>query len=301
MRHALYTLSLLLSFSLISFAQAAPKKKQKTTASENTPAAASPLEADLGKLKWGMSIEEVKSAYYDRLEAIYKEKLKGVRDTYKADQILAQKKQEKKAFEDSYKKFDTASDVGRFGVSIVGQDIKAGFGESMLIIKDEKTQRFLFFADGKFYKLFVAYEEDYLGDLSFEDFVAKIAEKHGKPKKQHALEIKPGESQYFAAEWSDKTANLWVEDKRSLYGSVILVYTDPAGRQIDYAKLLTSPKDSSSKYGMSDDFIESLGRREDGTDPTPSKAETPAKTTKKDTKKDSKKKVPIDPLEGIDL
>jgi hypothetical protein len=298
MRRVLIAVSLLAPLLAAPVVEAGAKKKAPAAP------AVSPLENDLGKLKWGMTLEDVKSAYYDRLDTTYAAKLKETRDTIKADEYLAQKKKEKADFDASYKKFDTQADVGRYAASIVGPEIKAGVGESLILIKDEKSQRFLFFADGNFYKLVVAYDRKYLGEMSFDDFLGRISAKHGEPSKRHERENKDKVKVTIAGEWSDSSASLWAEDKRDIYDSVLLVYTNTAGRQLDHAKLLAQPKDTGkSKYAAPEGMIESLGVR--GSDPAPAATteKEPAKkeTTKKEDPKKTKKTTAFDPLEGTGL
>lgn len=303
MRRITSALCLLLPLALAPAASAAPKKK-KDVAAATTTTPATPLESDLGKLKWGMTVQEVQDAYIEKIEANYKEKLKGVRDVMKADQLKAQKKQEIEAFKGTFKKFDTQSDVNSFKTSIIVNEISVGAGESLLVITDEKSQRYLFFADGKFYKLFVAYDGDYVGDVQFPDFAAKISDKHGEPAKKYDRTVTQLEKKMAACSWSDTTASLWVEDRRDLYGSVVLVYTSPTGRQVDRAKYIDPPK-TKSKYGagIDDDMINSLGDSKSTPPADTSKTATDPKATKKETpkKEDPKKKKGFDPLEGTGL
>lgn len=298
MRRTLIALSLLAPLALPLVAGAAPKKKKETA-----PAAAAvtiSLEADLGKLKWGMSLDEVKTAYYEKLDAAYAEKIKDIRDTIKVDELLSQKKKEKSEFDASFKRFDTQSDIGRYASSIIGTEIQAGVAESIIIIKDEKSQRFLFFSDSKLYKMVVAYDSKYLGESSFEEFVSKIAVKHSEPAKRYSRDGKDGAKVQVAATWSDSTALLWAEDRRDFYGSVVLIYNDPKGRQLDRAKLLSVSKGAASKYAAPDSMIDSLGER---STPPPAPAET-KETKKEPAKKETSKKAPAkgsDPLEGLGL
>ena len=301
MRHIITALCLLAPLTFSPNAEAAPKKKKPPVeAAPATPQ--NPIDGDLGKLKWGMTVEEVKNTFHEKIDATYKEKLKGVRDVTQADALSAQKKKEKDTFDASYKKFDTQADIGKLSVSIISNEIKIGANEAMLIIKDDKSQRYLFFSDDKLYKLFVAYDGAYLGDVKFPDFILKITDKHGDPLKKFDHKIK-GEPQMVACNWSDTTANLWVEDKRDVYGSVVLVYDTPTGRQIDRAKQIEPPK-TKSKFGVDDNMIDNLGVSKNvapvATDPktTEPKATDPKTTTKKE---DPKKKKNFDPLESLGL
>jgi hypothetical protein len=298
MRYIITALCLLAPLTFSPEIQAAPKKKKAEAAV--TPAVPqTPIDGDLGKLKWGMTVEEVKNTFHEKIDATYKEKLKGVRDVTQADALGAQKKKEKDAFDASYKKFDVQADIGKLSVSIISNEIKVGSNESMLIIKDEKSQRYLFFSDNKLYKLFVAYDGTYLGDVKFPDFILKITDKHGAPVKKFDHKIK-GESQMVACNWGDTTANLWVEDKRDVYGSVVLVYDAPTGRQIDRSKQIEPPK-TKSKFGVDDSMIDNLGVSKAVVPAVvdPKTTTTDPKTTPK--KEDPKKKKNFDPLESLGL
>lgn len=301
MRRIITALCLLAPLTFSPNIQAAPKKKKEVAV---TPAAPqNPIDADLGKLKWGMTVEEVKNTFHEKIDATYKEKLKGVRDVTQADALGAQKKKEKDTFDASYKKFDTQTDVGKLSVSIISNEIKVGSNESMLVIRDEKSQRYLFFSDDKLYKLFVAYDGAYLGDVKFPDFILKIADKHGEPLKKFDRKVKT-ESQMVACNWSDTTSNLWVEDKRDVYGSVVLVYDTPTGRQIDRAKQIEPPK-TKSKFGVDDNMIDNLGVSKTvtptTTDPKATAADPKATDPKATKKEDPKKKKNFDPLESLGL
>ena len=297
MRHIITALCFLAPLTFSPDIQAAPKKKKEAVV---TPAAPqNPIDADLGKLKWGMTVEEVKNTFHEKIDATYKEKLKGVRDVTQADALGAQKKKEKDTFDASYKKFDIQTDIGKLSVSIISNEIKVGINEAMLIIKDDKSQRYLFFSDDKLYKLFVAYDGTYLGDVKFPDFILKITDKHGDPLKKFDHKIK-GEALMVACNWGDTTSNLWVEDKRDVYGSVVLIYDAPTGRQIDRSKLIEPPK-TKSKFGVDDNMIDNLGVSKAVTpvviDPKAA-AKDPKVTPKKE---DPKKKKAFDPLESLGL
>jgi regulator of extracellular matrix RemA (YlzA/DUF370 family) len=297
MRHTITALCLLaLTFS--QHAQAAPKKKKEViTTTSKTPKA--PIDGDLGKLKWGMTPEEVKNTFHEKIDATYNEKLKNVRDVALADIISAQKKKEKELFDSSYKKFDTQSDIGKLNVSIISNEINIGSNESMLIIKDDKSQRYLFFSEDKLFKVFVAYDGTYLDDVKFPEFVLKIINKHGEPIKKFDHKIK-GEAQLVACNWGDTTSGLWVEDKRDVYGSVVLIYDAPEGRQIDRSKQLETLK-TKSKFGVDDNMIDNLGVSKSVTSTVidPKTTATDPKTPKK--KEETKKKKTFDPLESLGL
>jgi hypothetical protein len=301
MQRIITALFLLAPLTFSQNLQAAPKKKKDTAAVAVT-APTNPIDNDLGKLKWGMTVEEVKNTFHEKIDASYKEKMKGVRDVTQSDALSAQKKKEKDTFDASYKKFDTQGDIGKLSVAIISNEIQVGANEAMLVIRDDKSQRYLFFADDKLYKLFVAYDGAYLGDVKFPDFILKITDKHGEPAKKFERKIKT-DNVMVACNWSDTTANLWVEDKRDVYGSVVLIYDTPTGRQIDRSKQIDPPK-TKSKYGVDDNMIDNLGTSK--TSPTPAVTDpkattTDPKATDPKAKKDDKKKKNFDPLGELGL
>jgi hypothetical protein len=153
------------------------KVKRITKASEQTQKGITAL---LGKLKFGMSVDEVKNIVAARIQQDFNKKMKEakgdalVQDKLRADLTKAVAEYKKKYYVFEGKKTG-------WEVSILDQEFAHHSGESMLEGLDEARQRrYYFFQNGKLWKMFIAFKSDTFKGLNFDQFAQRIQERYGR-------------------------------------------------------------------------------------------------------------------------
>jgi hypothetical protein len=272
----------LLAGALAGVADAAKKAPAKKKAA---PAAASGREAIMGVLetaglKWGSTVDDVKKLYKEKIKAEFAEKMKGEKDSLKMYNLGKERDEAMAEIDAKYVVFDPKKEA-EFRSAIVAKEFKYDSSESMIVVPTPQSQWYLFFLDSKLWKLFIAYNSDYIGDRTFGDIVALGEKKYGSPKKRWMRKPMKGDPIMVAAEWEDGGSRLWMEDKIALFGSVVMIYADKTKRTDDRSDVSNPlPKEGISGYAPPDAVIDSI---KTDTDPDAGKADIVDKITGKST------------------
>ncbi len=174
--------------------------------------------ADLGgvldDIEWGDDKETV-------LEKIRSAKLNELRDDdrLRADQRAMQTARQQaldrmRHIEDSYTVLE--GDRTGFEVSVIAPEFTADNNESMLRVRDNIAQRFYFFLEGEFYKLVIAYDEEHIENVGFQNFVEQTGQQYGSPSSTGDETVT----------WRDSDHLLTVRDQRSYFGTYTMTFSD---------------------------------------------------------------------------
>lgn len=181
------------------------------------------LEDSLQGIKWGDSRLEV----YKKISARMNEDLNNdkslKRDNIKKQRALKDLMDKKRKFEESRVQFK--SERTGYEVSVVANEFTPNNNESMLMMRDEHAQRYYMFIDGKFYKLVVAYNKNYLQGVTFENFVGQTMKRYGRPKDIEYGEIL-GDEELMKASWSSRKTDLMLNNQREMFNTYSMVFSD---------------------------------------------------------------------------
>lgn len=181
------------------------------------------LRSVLGEIEWGDS----KDTVLDKLRQRMLDKLRK-RKELRHDRVRMQRARKRvldrfKVIKDSYTKLQ--GEQTGYAVSVIAGEFTKNNNESLLRIKDRVAQRFFFFKDGQFYKMVVAYKQNYLKNIGFEAFISQVARKYGRPEATDYTEI-GGEEQMALARWEDDETILRVKNEKEFFGTYVMVFSD---------------------------------------------------------------------------
>jgi hypothetical protein len=180
------------------------------------------LSAVLQGLKWGDSVEAVQTALKKRIETRYAKLLEETSEALEQRELRGRLNREVQDLLAGYTKFDGQKTA--FEVGVVGEEFKHGTGESVLMVRENKADRYFFFIGGKLWKLFVSYSADTIKDVKFADFVEKTRKKYGRPFKIE----KAGQGNdrvATRAEWRDRQTLLEARDRTAFFQTYTLSFS----------------------------------------------------------------------------
>lgn len=240
----------------------AAKKKAPAKAASAKPAGPAPtasaeeIEKLKGDYKWGMSTDQVAAELTKRIEASYADKLKAtVNDPTRQGSVRKMMAADIADLKKKYTKFD-GQKTG-YDVSIIDQEFAHKTNESMMTAKEENGTRYFFFADGKLYKMFVAFDKDILQGKSFAEFGQLMQGRFGKAKDVYVEEkSKAGVARKLDHfEWSSKAGDgLRLVDRSEFYDVFCLVVYDAGvARRLEDARKIANPS-----YEKKDALVEAV-------------------------------------------
>lgn len=181
--------------------------------------AATALEEVLGDVQWGDSKSTV-------LEKLKEEKVETIRQQAKyRNNRVAMQEARKSALDEidrvrkSYEELE-GKETG-YDVSVIAGEFTRNNDEAVMRAQDDKAQKFYFFHDGAFYKLLIAYKQEYVHSIPFDRFVKSVAQKYGKPDS-----LNRSEGDLAGAEWQGRKTTLRVENEMDFFGNYVMVFAD---------------------------------------------------------------------------
>jgi len=191
---------------------------KKPSASKKRPA----LSESLGPLRWGMTVEEAKTAIADKIMNDFAKKTEGNGDLSYVDKTRKAYFDRVESMQKSYIVL-TRDNSTTLSVSIVGEEFMPDAGESLLTQREDFATKFFFFRDDKLYKMAVVYDAAYLGPIAFDTFCATTAAKYGDAKD----EIWDDDGNFNESIWTDSSnVKLIVKNKYASYSTFLMVFVD---------------------------------------------------------------------------
>jgi hypothetical protein len=184
-----------------------------------------------GSFNWNTAPEQVMANIKAAIEAKYQPRLeKAAQDPGKQQRVREERDREINAVKKSYTKFE--GQKSGWDVSIVGPEFDQNTGEAVLVTKEENWTRYYFFFEGGLYKMFLAFNKDFLGGKSFQDFGKDMEAKYGHSKEVYRDEKMKGGVRHILDhfEWNAGGDKLRLVDRSEFYGVYCLVLYD-AGTQ----------------------------------------------------------------------
>ena len=181
----------------------------------------SSLDSVLKGLDWGMSHEDVLSATKKQMMAEYKKEAKEVYDTAERDRLRKSTTERFDLVQKSYRELSN-NDKSGLEVSIVYDEYAKGNNEAALLVRDKIATRYLFFVNDQLYKISVAYNPDYVGDIEFMPFLGSVSKKYGAQKETFEDDL----AQIVEAVWEKGGTRLRVKDRSMGYEAYLMTFTD---------------------------------------------------------------------------
>ena len=200
----------------------AGKGKGKGKAAAAAPASDKIAEA-MGKLKWGMSRDDVLKDVTGKVKEKYRPLLAKTKDAVEEDRLRLEAKDELDAIKKGVVDFDgktTGWDVG-----FLKGEFTHNNDESMIVVRDGNSQNFYFFIGGKLWKWYKAFDASVFPGSNFNTFASAVKGRFGDSKETKG-EIRPGEGQRRWLEWQDPQTRLRAVDNTGFYGFFCLVFEE---------------------------------------------------------------------------
>ena len=225
-----------------SGAEAAGKKKKRGKRGKKTPVSAE-ISKSMGAVKWGMNKKQVMKYFITRVKDEYRPLVAKTHDAVEEDRLRQEASEKIKAIRDGYVEFNGRS-TG-WDVSFLKGEFTHNNGESMLVVRDDNSQNFYFFIDGKLWKWYKAFDANVFPSGNFKRFAGAVTRKFGDAKPAEG-EPAPGVGKRRWLEWQDKQTRLRAVDQSSFYGFYCLVFEEKNTVK-RLASLRTNVRDSGPK------------------------------------------------------
>jgi hypothetical protein len=224
-------------------AEAAPSKGKKKKAKEEKVPVSAEISKSMGDLKWGMSKDDIQKQLLDKVKDKYKPLIAKTRDAVEEDRLRAAANNELKQIKDSFVEFKGTS-TG-WDVSFIKGEFTHGNDESMIVQRDQNSQNFYFFIDGKLWKWYKAFDAEVFPADSFATFAGAVQKRFGAAKEARG-ELLPGSGERHWLEWQDDTSRLRAVDQTDFYGFYCLVFEEKK-TVANLASLRTNTREAGNK------------------------------------------------------
>lgn len=174
-------------------------------------------------LDWDVRKGEVLKSFKTELEGEFKETASQLRDPVKKERLRRRMLDNFEKIEESYVQLK-GKRTG-FEVSVIAGEYSTKNNESLLIVRDEYAQRYYLFADGRLWKMIIAYNPEYIQDVGFEAFTEQVARKYGAPVDNQYQE-NSGEQILSSVIWRDEVTELRIEDKSEFFNTFTMVFSN---------------------------------------------------------------------------
>ena len=174
-------------------------------------------------LEWNASKGDVLGHFKKIKDGEFREGSEKVRDPLLKETLRKKKMSEYSQIEKSYQTLGGAR-TG-FEVSVITGEFAPNNGESLLVVRESNAQKYFMFADGRLWKLVVAYNSEYIEGIGFEAFVEAVSRKYGEPDETEFDEASDGQS-LARAVWRDDNTELRLENKSDFFNTYTMVFAD---------------------------------------------------------------------------
>lgn len=181
------------------------------------------IQQALGDLRWGAEPRQVHQYFVRRIRESYRERLSKAPGTIEEDRIRHEMNAEIRRLRESYVRFD-GNRTG-WDLSFLRGEFTHGNRESMLTYRDENSQNFYFFINGRLWKWFKAFDASVFHGQSFDQFASAVQGRFGNAADRSGSLVEGGPEQRWL-EWQDRSTRLRAIDQTRFYGFYCLVFED---------------------------------------------------------------------------
>jgi hypothetical protein len=207
---------------LASAVEAQKKKKGKSKKAAEAPMSES-IAKSMADVQWGMTKSAVADVFVKKIKEKYKPLVAKTHDAVEEDRLRSELRAEIKAVHDGQVEFNGRT-TG-WDVSFLKGEFSQNNGESMLVVRDENSQNFYFFAGDKLWKWYKAFDSQVFKAGDFGQFAAAVQRRFGDGKEVTGA-LRAGEESRHWLEWQDKSTRLRAIDQTDFYGFYCLVFEE---------------------------------------------------------------------------
>jgi len=222
---------------------AAGKKKSKHVKDSDKVPVSAEISKSMSDITWGMSKDELQKRLIDKVKEKYRPLVSKTRDAVEEDRLRTTAADEMKRIRDSFVEFKGTS-TG-WDVSFLRGEFTHGNRESMLVQRDQNSQNFYFFFDGKLWKWYKAFDAEVFKAGDFSGFADKLQKRFGAAKDVSG-ELSSTAGKRHWLEWQDDKTRLRAVDQSDFYGFYCLVFEEKSTVN-NLAKLRTNNRDVAEK------------------------------------------------------
>ncbi|HEY8432175.1 MAG TPA: hypothetical protein VIL20_27550, partial [Sandaracinaceae bacterium] len=201
------------------------QRQQAAAAAQAAPPNSDAIAAALGELRWGMEPRQVHEHFVGKIRERYRERLSKAPGAIEEDRIRAEMNAEIRRLRESYVRFD-GNRTG-WDLSFLRTEFTHGNRESMLVYRDENSQNFYFFIQGRLWKWYKAFDASVFQGQSFDQFAQAVQARFGRAAERTGRLVEGGPEQHWL-EWQDRHTRLRAVDQTRFYGFYCLVFEDRA-------------------------------------------------------------------------
>jgi hypothetical protein len=186
-------------------------------------AARSRLSKGLRGLKWGATVEDVKKNIKRELKKRYRKLFDEAEDALERRTLQKRLDREYQQLTSNYTKLDgqrTGLEVG-----IAADEFRHGSGESVLLARGERGDRYYFFIGGKLWKIFRSYSAAAIQDTDFPAFLEQLRGRFGRPARVDKVTRGAGRVPARAS-WQDRRTFAEARDRTQFFQSFTLSFAD---------------------------------------------------------------------------
>jgi hypothetical protein len=207
----------------VDAAHAAPKKKGKAAAAQHQEAPQSAeLAKSMGDVKWGMDREALLKVSTDKVREKYKPLMAKANDAMQEDKLRGAMRDELGKLRSSVVEFN-GNKTG-WDASFLKPEFSHNNNESMFVVNDGNSQNYYFFANGKLWKWYKAFNADAFQGKKFDAFADALQGRFGKAAQREGDLNGQGKQKWL--EWQDGQSRARAIDNNQFYGFYSLVFEE---------------------------------------------------------------------------
>lgn len=204
-------------------AQRGRRQARPPAAAERAAPASAAIAESLGELRWGMEPRAVHQFFQNKIRERYRERLVKAPGTLEQERIRHEMDGELRRLRESYIRFD--GERNGWDLSFVRDEFTHGNNESMLVYRDENSQNFYFFIQGRLWKWYKAFDASVFQGQPFAQFAQAVQGRFGNAVERTGS-LSEGADERHWLEWQDQTTRLRAVDQTRFYGFYCLVFED---------------------------------------------------------------------------
>jgi hypothetical protein len=266
-RNAVITLTTLASLLCMLAVGVEAQRGRRGRQGASQPAAAPSSEAiqqALGDLRWGMEPRQVHQYFVNRIRERYRERLSKAPGAIEEDRIRHDMNAEIRRLRESYVRFE--GERSGWDVSFLQGEFTHGNRESMLVYRDENSQNFYFFIQGRLWKWYKAFDASVFRGQSFQQFAQAVQGRFGEAAERSGRLTPRGPRQRWL-EWQDSNTRLRAIDQTRFYGFYCLVFEDKSTLdRIDELRTNTVEPGNPDSHALVDSVVVEDGEEAAGGD-----------------------------------
>lgn len=175
----------------------------------------------MDNLEWGMSKEQLMRHFVAQIHEEYKPKFRKVTGAIEEDRLRHKLREDIRRVRESYVEFDGTT-TG-WDVSFLRGEFTHNNNEAMIVVRDEEAQNFYFLINGKFWKLYRAFNSEVFAGSSFDQFANALQGRFGRAARKEGS-LHEGARPTRWLEWKNRDTRLRAVDNTTFYGFYCLVF-----------------------------------------------------------------------------